>query len=529
MGMYLNPGKEMFLRAANAPIYVDKTELLAYTNTVINTTEGYICVSRPRRFGKSIAANMVAAYYDRTAEAEELFAKFKIAKHPDFAKHLGKYDVVKLNIQDFVSRAVDSAIFLEKLQKRLLRELIAEYPGDYFDPDDLTEVMADIFLQTKRQFVIVIDEWDAVFRDPKVSKDWQRKYLDFMRWWLKDKEYVGLVYMTGIFPIRKCGTHSALNMFSEFTAINPNVLAEYVGFNTDEVRDLCRRFDVNFDECRIWYDGYYFDQVGAVYNPRSVVAAMLAKVYDSYWNKTETFEALKIYIDMDFDGLREAIIALMAGVRLRLDVGNSARDMGEFYNVDDILAMLITLGYLGYDFERKEVFIPNQEIRQEFSTAVQKSKWNIVADALKSAEALLDATVNKDSAAVAMGIEAAHLETSHLQYNDENALAYTISLAYYTARQKYLVTREFPAGKGFADMVFLPRPLYAGKLPAIVLELKWNKSAKAAIAQIKAKNYPQGLKDFAGEILLVGINYDKETRKHECEIEVCEKFYAHHF
>ena len=516
MGMYLNPGEEAFREAVNSPIYVDKSELLSYTNSVFKTAEKYICVSRPRRFGKSMAAHMVVAYYDRTAE--DIFSTLKIARHEDFTKHRGKYDVIKLNIQDFLSNNPQIDDFLKDLQKSLLWDLLNEYPDlRYFDNTNLPRTMADIYAKTKRPFVIVIDEWDCVFREYRERKDWQEKYLDFLRTWLKDKTYVGLAYMTGILPIKKYGTHSALNMFREFSMTNPRELSEYVGFTTAEVRELCERFGRSFEECRMWYDGYRFESVGEVYNPHSVVEAVSSGVFDTYWNQTETFEALKIYIDYNADGLKDTVISLMAGEQRRINTDKFANDMTTFSNQDDVLTLLVHLGYLGYSSGEGRVFIPNQEIRREYAAAVDKDNWGKVALALNEANELLDATLACDTDAVARGIEAAHLETSHLQYNDENALSYTISLAYYTARQKYLLVREFPTGKGFADIVFLPRPHYAS-LPALIIELKWDVTAKTAINQIQEKNYPKSLEDYTGSVLLVGISYDKTSKKHECEI-----------
>lgn len=517
MGMYLNPGEDAFCEAVNSPIYVDKSELLSYTNSVFKTAEKYVCVSRPRRFGKSMAANMVSAYYDRTADADAIFAPLKIAQHDDFAKHRGKYDVIKLNIQDFLSCADDMDSLLLKIQQVLLRDLMREYPDNYFNPKDLREVMADIYARTKRPFVIVIDEWDCVFREYTERKDWQEKYLDFLRAWLKDKTYVGLAYMTGILPIKKYGTHSALNMFAEFSMIEAGMLAEFVGFTESEVKDLCKRYNMDLEMCKTWYDGYRFDEIGSIYSPRSVVQSMRNHKYGTYWNRTETFEALKIYIDLDYDGLREAIIALMSGAERRIETVDFANDMKTFRDADDVLTLLIHLGYLGYDNCTKSVFIPNQEIRYEYANAVRGGGWDKIALAIKTSEQLMQATLSMDADAVAKGIEAAHIETSHLQYNDENALSYTISLAYYTARQKYLPVREFPAGKGFADIVFLPRPHYAS-LPALIIELKWDVTVKAAISQIQEKNYPKSLEDYTGSVLLVGINYDKTSKNHECEI-----------
>ena len=324
--------------------------------------------------------------------------------------------------------------------------------------------------------------------------------------------------MTGILPIKKYGTHSALNMFSEFSMTNAGPLAEFVGFTEQEVRELCDTYQMDFEECKAWYDGYRFNEVGSIYSPHSVVQSMMLHKYNTYWNQTETFEALKVYIDMNFDGLREAVISLMAGACRKIDTANFANDMTTFRDMEDVLTLLVHLGYLGYDFDTSSVFIPNQEIRKEYANAIRAGGWESITNAIKASDGLLEATLSMNAEAVAKGIESAHMETSHLSHNDENALSYTLSLAYYTARQKYVVVRELPAGKGFADLVFLPKPRYAD-LPALILELKWNQDAKATIEQIKARQYAHALEGYEGRILLVGISYDKTTWKHACEIE----------
>ena len=518
MGIYLNPGSDNFQMARSSEIYVDKSGLIAYLNSVINTEDRFVCVSRPRRFGKSMAANMIAAYYDRTVDNAQVFQGLEICEAESYDKQGSQYDVIQINMQDFLTASETFAEFLGELERAVLWDLLEEYPDfRYYDRENLSRTMADIYRQTRRRFVVVIDEWDCVFREYKERKDWQEKYLDFLRGCLKDKRYVALAYMTGILPIKKYGTHSALNMFTEFSMTGPGPLAAFAGFTEKEVASLCRKYGMDFEECKNWYDGYHFAKAGAVYNPRSVILAMKFRKFDAYWNRTETFEALKIYIDMNYDGLREAIIALMAGERRAIDTGNFSNDMTTFHAMDDVLTLLVHLGYLGYDAAAGEVYIPNKEIAQEFVNATRTGGWEEVARALKMSGELLQATWDMDAARVAEGIEVAHLETSHLQYNDENALSYTLSLAYYTARQKYAVVREFPTGKGFADLVFLPRRQY--DVPAMIVELKWNLTAKTALGQIRAKDYPQALKDYAGKILLVGIAYDKNTRKHSCEIE----------
>ncbi len=521
LGIYLNPDGEAFEIAAQSDIYVDKTGMLVYLNSVIGKEQRFVCVSRPRRFGKSIAANMVSAYYSRNSDAKRIFEGLSIMNTESFVDFAGKYDVIQLNMQDFLSASKTVAEMLSLLERSVLWDLLKEYPDfDYFDKTSIVRTLADVYQNTKRRFVIVIDEWDCVFREFKEHEEAQRLYLDFLRTLLKDKTYIGLAYMTGILPIKKYGTHSALNMFSEFSMENPWKLASYVGFTSEEVRELCHKYGRDYEECKVWYDGYSFPiyNIDEVYNPRSVVCAIESGVFDTYWNQTETFEALKIYIDLNLDGLRDSIIALMSGESITIDTGTFIGNMTDLKSKDDVLALLVHLGYLGYNLKTKKIFIPNQEIRKVYADAIRDGGWGIIARTVADSENLLEATLQADAETVAKGIEAAHLETSHLQYNDENALAYTISLAYYTARQKYLMVREFPTGKGFADMVFIPRPTYADT-PALIVELKWDNSAKTAIEQIKDKEYVKALTNYTGKILLVGVNYDKSTRTHTCAIE----------
>lgn len=519
MGIYLNPGNNKFQMARQSKIYVDKSNLIACLNEVIQTENRFACVSRPRRFGKSMAANMIAAYYDRTVDTAAAFNGLKITQDESFLTHGGKYDVIQLNMQEFLSQTHDIDELLSLLEKSVLWDLLEEYPRyKYFDDKSLARTMSDIHRQTQRTFVIVIDEWDCIFREYRERKIWQEKYLDFLRSWLKDRAYVGLAYLTGILPIKKYGTHSALNMFSEFSMLNAGPLASFVGFTEEEVKTLCDRYQMDFETCKAWYDGYRFEETGSIYSPRSVVESMTFRKFDTYWNQTETFEALKIYIDLNYTGLREAVIGLMAKEPRKIDTGNFSNDMTTFHDMDDVLTLLIHLGYLGYDFATSSVFIPNHEIMREYISATKSGSWEIVARSIKASTDLLEATLAEDSAAVAKGIQEAHMETSHLQYNDENALSYTLSLAYYAARQKYVMVRELPTGKGFADLVFLPRP-HCASLPALIIELKWNHSARTAIKQIKEREYPQALEGYIGKILLVGISYDKEIKEHSCIIE----------
>lgn len=519
MGLYLNPGNDKFKRALNSEIYVDKTGMIAYTNKVLDTEQQNICVSRPRRFGKSMAANMLTAYYSRECDSRELFAGCKIAEDKDFEKYLNQFDTIFLNMQEFLSRSENVQEMLTEIERRVCHELVLEHAEvKFFNENRLSDCMQDIYYHTKIPFVIILDEWDCIFREYKNDTDAQKKYLDFLRDLLKDKSYIHLTYMTGILPIKKYGTHSALNMFCEFSMTNPRQLTEYVGFTEEEVNELCERYHMSPTEMKEWYDGYHFMNGITIYSPKSVIEAVTSGICDTYWNQTETFEALRMYIDMNFDGLRDDVLGMMAGEKVIVNTGTFTNDMTTFRTEDDVLTLLIHLGYLGYDFEGKCVYIPNREIQSEYVSAVSVSQWGGISEALKNSMDTLNAIWQKKETVVAHGMEQAHFETSHIQYNDENALSYTISLALYAARNFYQIYREFPSGKGFADMVFLPKPRFAER-PALIVELKWDKSAQGAIRQIKEKQYCRGLGEYQGKILLVGINYDRKTKVHECIIE----------
>lgn len=522
MGIYLNPGSGRFEESLASQIYVDKTQMIEYTNLVAGTEQKYVCVSRPRRFGKSMAANMLAAYYGREDDAKELFRALKITDSNEFEKHLNQYNVIFLNVQEFLSETHDVDQMKQQLEKSVLWDLTEAYPDvRFFDRNSLIRSLMDIYQSTKIPFVFIIDEWDCIFRENQNNYEAQKNYLDFLRNLLKDKSYVKLAYMTGILPVKKYGSHSALNMFDEFSMTDPGPLAEYFGFTEQEVRDLCDKYGMDFCEMRRWYDGYRFNETQHIYSPRSVVTALLRHAFGSYWTKTETYEALKIYIEMNFRGLRDMVTELLAGESIELNTGTFTNDMTTFQSADDVLTLLIHLGYLAYDVETKHVFIPNSEVSGEFVNAVKGAGWQDVVEAVGASDALLKATWRMDEAAVADGLKKAHTETSILTYNDENALSYTMSLAYYSARIYYTIVRELPAGKGFADLVFIPRQNHPDK-PAMIVELKWDKTAEGAIDQIKRQEYVEALNGFSGNILLVGVNYNKGEKIHECRIEEME-------
>lgn len=530
MGSYLNPGNFSFRGSLRSKIYIDKSGLISKTNETICTEQKYICVSRPRKFGKSMAANMLAAYYDRSESTEELFKNLSISKDDSYKENLNQYDVIKINMQEFLSMTDTIEEMLEMLKKYLVSDFEETYPTVRFrDKKNLIQVMKDVFSYTKCPFVILIDEWDCLFREYKQDNESQKKYLDFLRAWLKDKDYVALAYMTGILPIKKYGSHSALNMFTEYSMTDPGALAEYFGFTEQEVSKVCAKYEMSFEEAKTWYDGYQLivhqkdrDEYHSMYSPKSVVEAMLRHKFGTYWNQTETYEALKLYIQMDMDGLKASVVRMLAGDSIPINIGTFSNDMTTFTSKDDILTLLVHLGYLTYNIINGIVSIPNKEVSQEYINAISTMDWYGVANSVEDSRKLLEEMWSLNAEAVAAGVEKAHEEISILQYNDENSLSCTIQLAFYFAREYYTIIRELPAGKGFADICMIPRIQHLDK-PAIIIELKWDKSAIGAIKQIKEKCHGNALRDYTGTLLLVGINYNKSTKKHECVIESVQK------
>lgn len=520
MGIYLNPGNRGFWQSIRSEIYVDKTGLIAKTNQYLNTEQQYICVSRPRRFGKSMALKMLAAYYSRGCDSGDLFRGFQIEKEETFNEHLNQYDVIFMNMQQFLIRAKEEDV-TEYLERAVLEELRESY-GDLFSEriTGLAEALERIYAKTEKQFIFLIDEWDCVMRERQESEELQKQYLDFLRNLLKDQSYVALAYMTGILPIKKYGQHSALNMFWEYSMIDQGIFEEYTGFTDTEVKELCERYKMDFGQAGNWYDGYCLTEYRHVYNPKAVVEAMHRRRFSNYWTSTETYEALKVYMDMDYDGLRADIVKMLGGERIKVNTTSFQNDMRNFQTKDDVLTLLIHLGYLAYDLEKEEAFIPNREIVREFENAMSVGGWPEVMRVLKASEKLLEDTLGCHADSVAEGLDRAHTEVaSMLAYNDENSLACAIILAYYSARKDYKIIREMPAGKGFADVVFLPLPF--SKKPAFVVELKIDKSADAAIMQIKDRQYARALEGYSGEILLVGVSYDRDStgKRHSCVIE----------
>ncbi len=523
MGTYLNPGNASFHQIRNSE-YVDKTGLIDFINNRIDTLYKLICVSRPRRFGKTLAAKMLCAYYDKSCDSRKLFEGLKISEQKSFDTHLNQYNVIYLDITRFISRSVHINNLISDIQNCVIAELRIEYPNCISKQETfLPDALANITKITGNRFFIIIDEWDALFREAKENTSLQKNYLQLLRGLFKggpssDQTIVG-AYMTGILPIKKYGTESALTDFREYSMVNPLQLSEYVGFTEKEVQQLCETYQLDFNEMEQWYDGYSFSRVQHVYSPNSVMSAIYNEEIGNYWTKTETYESLKDYISINMDGLKDSIIAMLGGERIKIDPLSFQNDITTLKNKDDVLTLLVHLGYLAYNEKNRQVYIPNLEVSDSFKLAVQDTRWDTISTALKESDTLLHATIHGDCRTVANVLDYIHeTSCSILQYNNENSLSCALTIAYYTARNDYEIFRELPTGKGFADLAFLPKKNC--NKPAMIIELKYDQSADTAIRQIKEKRYGGVLKNYAGKLVLVGINYSKASKKHDCFIEI---------
>ena len=349
MGIYLNPGNNEYRDTVNSQVFVDHSLMIAYTNRIMKTNQKYICVSRPRRFGKSTDANMLTAYYSKGCDSSNLFDHLKIAEKEGYREHLNQHNVIHLNMQQFLSTGKSVDKMLERLENRIGRDLKKEF--NLVDDENLTDLLLDAYAEQDKGFIFVIDEWDCIFREYQKDTEAQKKYLDYLRNLLKDQPYVELAYMTGILPIRKYGTHSAINMFDEISMLNSEPYSCFMGFTEKEVEDLCKQFKVSYETMKDWYDGYHLTKKISTFSPRSVVSAITRGSFSNYWTQTETYEALKIYIDMNYDGLKDAIIRLLAGESVLINPERFQNDMTSFAGKDDVLTLMIHLGYLGYNRE----------------------------------------------------------------------------------------------------------------------------------------------------------------------------------
>lgn len=496
MGTFLNPGNSGFEDICRG-YYVDKTGMIALINETIGTSDKLTCVSRPRRFGKSFAAQMLCAYYERSCDSGGLFEGKAISRTPDFKKYLNQYNVIYIDMTGISLSTDNYRQIVPFLTEKITEELMEVCP-DLKPGIDLPDTLIKAVGMFGSKFITIIDEWDAPIRE---CPDSQENYLRFLRSLFKNSGVISRVfagaYMTGIFPIRKDGSQSAISDFNEYTMLSPFRFAEYVGFTEREVQELCAHNGCDFTRMKQWYDGYFFENTGSVYNPNSVMKAIRNNRFLSYWTETSAAESLLGYISRDEQGLDRTVARLIGGTDVPVDINGFSNDLITFKNQDDVLTLLVHLGYLAYDERSETVSIPNEEIRLEFARSVRADKRRETMKRVQESDRLIMDTIHMNADAVAAQIEKVHAEsTNPLNANNENALRAVIQLAYFSYKDYYLKMEELPTGLGYADVVYLPRQ--GENIPALVVELKWNMSADAAIAQIRQKRYPGILQNYGG-------------------------------
>ena len=518
MGTYVNPGTERLKRSMANKYYVDKSMILSVLNEKINTDDNLICVSRPRRFGKTMAANMIAAYYSKGCDCHEIFSGLKISKDSTFEDNINKYTVIQLDMNDVITRkgSLTVPLFINSL---VIPELKAEYPSVTLkDGVSLSKAIMDIYSSTGDQFVFIIDEYDVIIRDQEYSSEISG-YLSFLVSLFKNSTVspaIALSYLTGIIPIIKDKTQSGLNNFKEYTMISPKNMAPFMGFTEEEVKNLSLKVGMHYEEVKHWYDGYNLKGL-AIYSPKSVITAITKKRCADYWSQTSSYEAVTDYISLDLDGLKDDVVSMLSGDRVEVST-SFYRNTMSFDTKDDVLTYLIHLGYLAYDAEDGTCRIPNNEIKDMWALSMERARgYKEIYRTIKDSKKLLEATWKGDEEAVAEAVARAHAEACSIQrYNNEGSFQSALHLAYYYAKSCYTIVNELPGGKGFADVTFIP---YKPDVPAIIIELKKDDTVDAAISQIRERRYPEALEKYRENLLLVAITYDSKTKEHRARIE----------
>ena len=520
MGIYLNPNSNKFLEYYNSKIFVDKSEIIDVINGFLNTYDKYMCVTRPRRFGKTLTLSMLNAYYSKGCDSKEIFDKLSISSSTTYLEHLNKHNVILVDMASLYSRYGSS--FLKELTTGLIDEFRKDYPQCI---DKKVNNIADAILKvnelTNEKLIFLIDEWDVIFREEPHSKLCD-EYIMLLRSLFKASDVsscIDLVYMTGILPIKRYSTESALNMFREYNMLYPRNLSEFIGFTETEVRNLCLKYDVDFNEMKKWYDGYHLGNF-EIYNPQSVVEAIGEKEFRSYWPSTGALESVTNYMNYDNGVLKGKITRMLSGEKIPVNVEKFTNDLTMVDSEDAALTILIHLGYLAYDKENKSCYIPNYEISNKFILGIDNLKWKESYNPIANSKELLEKTLNGDLDFINKTLDNNHKELASIYTkNKEDVLGVIVRISYYYAKNFYYIRNEDTCTTGRADITFTPRD--NTHIPMII-ELKADKPVDEAINQIKDKDYLDVFKGYKGKVLLLGITYDSSTLKHESKIEFVE-------
>lgn len=501
-----------FQKARKGKIYVDKSGMLEIISQRLGTMDNYICITRPRRFGKTVNATMLGAYYTIGQDSSALFGGLKISRIEYCQEHQNQYNVIYIDFSRTPDICQTYEEYIGSIIKSMQEDFLEAYPvlsGKEYDS------LASMLQDTGDQFLFIFDEWDSIFYKQFMTAKERNAYLEFLKNLLKDRPYVTLAYMTGILPIAKYSSGSALNMFEEYDFINDNIFDQYFGFQEDEVRALCKKFpSVSFGDIKYWYDGYYQSNGSPLFNPRSVSQALMRGKCLNYWTQTGPMNEIADCIEHNAEAVCEDIVKMVANLPVQIKLNGYSAAEPQLTTRNEILSAMVVYGFLSY--HEGTLQIPNQELMEKYQAVLERNSMGEVKKIIIKSREMLDATLSCEEGRVAEILEEVHdREIPFLSYNDENSLSCVITLCYLAAREDYHIYREEKSGKGYCDYLFLPRTT---RHPAIILELKVNESKESAIQQIKNKNYLQKTEAYP-EVILVGINYGKKEKKHTCKIE----------
>ena len=517
MSIYLNTNKPLinYMNLYRSKYFVDKSLMIEKLNEVIETSDKYICITRPRRFGKSSVIDMLGSYYSIAVDSKDIFDNLKISNSPSYSEHLNKYNVINISFNDLSERGNTYEDYIEMIRASITKDIVEKYP--HINPENYFNI-SSMIRDTNDKFIFLLDEWDYIFNNSLFEEN-QNNFLEFLRALLKDQPYVALCYMTGVLPIKKYSSGSALNMFDEFTFLKDRKFGRYFGFTEEEVIDLCKKNnEIKFEHLQTWYNGYLTARGLKIYNPRSVVKALQNDFCESYWTNTGAMDEVAKYLKYNTLEIRYDVIEMISGGEIDLIIDEEFRaGQREPKTKEEIYSAMIVLGFLSY--HDGYLKIPNKELMKEFEKALRDKSFGYVSQIIENSRKMLQATVNGDTTTVESILHDIHnSEIPILQYNDENSLSCVLTLAYLSARDTYRIEREEKTGKGYADFTFHPR---RKNDTAFIVELKKDENVDVAINQIKSKEYVQKFKEENQhkKVLAVAICYNSKEKEHCCKIE----------
>lgn len=537
MGTYLNSitPYTLYKSESLSPYFVDKTLMLRELFPYVSAGNRHICITRPRRFGKTIMANMISSFFQKASDSSDVFDSLTISQVDDYRRYKNQYNVIRIDFSKMPRNCDSYTQYIERIEALLIEDVKEAFPQVKInEADAVGDILESVFVQCGEKFIFVLDEWDFIFHRDFINEIDKEKYVAFLSNLLKDRPYVVLSYMTGILPIAKYSSGSELNMFAEFTMVNSPMFGEYFGFTDDEVDDLYRRYIVECDRqhkeksvtrkgLRDWYNGYYTKSGERVYNPRSVVFALQFNNLANYWTSSGPYDEIYYYIRNNISDVRDDLALMISGESVTAKIQEYAATSMNLSTRDEIYSAMVVYGFLSY--LNGKVCIPNRELMEKFDELLVKNEsLGYVYRLAKESEKMLKATLAGDTLTMERILEFAHnTEVPLLSYNHETELSAIVNLVYLVARDSYRVEREDKAGTGYVDFIFYP---YDTTADCIILELKVDHTPDEAIAQIIDKKYAlkfmpklAGQKIYTGRILAVGIGYWKESKKHSCKVE----------